>query len=434
MRPLRVALLALGSRGDVQPFVALGLALRARGHRVRLLAAADYADLAAAYDMPFAPLIGAIRDLMDTGMALEALDSARGRLPIGFARRFVAQVAPLVPPLAADALAGCADADMIVASTLGCHVGLSVAERLGLPLIPAHFHPSGPTWAAPDVSFPPAPPGMPLRGPYHRLSHTLAAHGIPQLLHAPLNAARATLGLAPLSRAGAWRLARRRPPLALYAYSPSLSPRPRDWPAFRQICGPWLLDTPASWEPPPELAAFLASGPPPVYVGFGSILAGRDPAGVAALVSAALARAGRRGLLYRGAWGDLDGFALPAHMLRIGDTPHGWLFPRVAAAVTHGGAGTVTAALRAGAPPVVLPAFGDQRLWARHVAELGVGPPPIPRADLTVDRLAGAVESACLDQTIRRRAVDLGARIAAEGGAARAADLLEATIGTQYAI
>jgi UDP:flavonoid glycosyltransferase YjiC (YdhE family) len=431
---MHIALLALGSRGDVQPFVALGLALVARGHRVRLLAAADYADLAAPYGLEFAPLIGAIRDLMDTGMALEALDSARGRLPLGFARRFVAQVAPLLPPLASDTLAGCADADLMVASTLGCYVGLSVAERLGVPLIPAHFHPVGPTWDAPDVSFPSAPRGLPLRGPYHRLSHTLAAHGLWQLLHAPLNAARAAIGLGPISRAGAWSLARRPPPLALYAYSASLAARPRDWPAFRQITGPWLLDRPAGWEPPRTLAAFLDAGPPPVYVGFGSILAGRDPAGVAGLVSEALARAGRRGLLYRGAWGDLDGFALAVHMLRIGDTPHDWLFPRVAAVVTHGGAGTVTAALRAGAPPVVLPVFGDQRIWARRVAELGVGPPPIPRAELTIERLTQAVAQACADETMRRGAVELGARIIAEGGAARAAELLKAAIGSRYAI
>ncbi len=429
-----IALLALGSRGDVQPFIALGLALRARGHRVRLLAAADYAELAAPYGLPFAPLIGAISDLMDTGLALDALDSARGRLPLGFAQRFVSQVAPLLPPLALETLAGCADADLIVASTLGCYVGLMAAERLGVPLVPAHFHPFGPTWGQPDVSFPPAPRGLPLRGIYHRLSHTMAAHGLWQLLHGPLNAARAAIGLAPLSRAGAWRQARRPPPLALYAYSPAMDPRPADWPGFRQICGPWLLEHPAGWAPPPDLAAFLASGPPPVYVGFGSILAGRDPAGVAALLAEALARAGRRGLLYRGAWGDLDGFALPAHMLRIGDTPHSWLFPRVAAVVTHGGAGTVAAALRAGAPPLVLPVFGDQRLWARRVAELGVGPPPIPRAELTADRLAAAVMSACADGDMRRRAAGLGARIAAEDGAARAADLLEAAMDARDAI
>ncbi|WP_255604530.1 glycosyltransferase [Oscillochloris sp. ZM17-4] len=113
-------------------------------------------------------------------------------------------------------------------------------------------------------------------------------------------------------------------------------------------------------------------------------------------------------------------------MLRIGDTPHGWLFPQVAAVVTHGGAGTVNAALRAGVPPVVLPVFGDQRLWARRVAELGAGPPPIPRAELTVEGLAGAVAAACADAGMRRRAAALGAQIVAEGGAARAAALLEA--------
>jgi sterol 3beta-glucosyltransferase len=146
---------------------------------------------------------------------------------------------------------------------------------------------------------------------------------------------------------------------------------------------------------------------------------------VARLAAEALARAGRRGLLYRGAWGDLDGFALPAHLLRIGDTPHDWLFPQVAAVVTHGGAGTVAAALQAGAPPVVLPVFGDQRLWARRVAELGAGPAGIPRGELTVARLAAALAAADADAEMRRRAADLGAQITAEGGAARAAALLE---------
>ncbi|NTV64344.1 MAG: glycosyltransferase family 1 protein, partial [Oscillochloris sp.] len=361
----------------MQPFIALGLALRARGQPVRILAPADYAGLVTAYGLPFAPLIGAISELMDPALALEALDSARSRLPLGFAQRFVSQVSALLPRLAADALAGCADAELIVASTLGCYVGRSIAEHLGLPLVPVHFHPFGATWEQPDISFPAVPNGVPLRGLYYRLSHSLAAHGLSQLLHAPLNTARRqVLGLPRLSRLGAWRAVRHPPPLALYAYSALLAPRPRDWPGYHRITGPWLLDQPSDWVPPPELAAFLADGPPPVYVGFGSILAGRDPVGVAQIVAEALAQAGMRGLLYRGAWGDLDGFALPDHLLRIGDTPHDWLFPQLAAVVTHGGAGTVVSALRAGAPPVVLPVFGDQRLWARRVAELGAGPPP----------------------------------------------------------
>lgn len=422
---MRVALLALGSRGDVQPFVALGLALIARGHSVRLLAAADYEDLAEGAGLPYAAVGGRIAELMDFDATRDALDAAGGRLPLGFARSFVAQIEPVLIDMARDCLHACQGAELIVASTLGVYVGAQIAERLGLPLVPVHFHPTGASATYADMNFPAAPAWLP-RGPYNRLSHLLAEHGLWQLLAGPLNRARReAVGLPGLSRAGLWRQARRRSPLALYAYSAALAPRPPDWPPWRVITGPWLLESPADYAPPAELARFLDAGDPPVYVGFGSILAGRDPAAITRLLVAALERAGRRGLLYRGAWGDLDAGELPASVLRVAELPHQWLFPRVAAVVTHGGAGTVTAALVAGAPPVVVPAFGDQRLWGRRVAELGAGPPPIPRGELNAERLAEAIERACADAAMRERAADLGRTILAENGAARAAELIE---------
>ena len=422
---MHVALLALGSRGDVQPFVALGLALQARGHSVRLLAAPDFAPLAAAYGVPFAAIGGSINALMDRTLVYDALDAAAAhRLPLAFARRFVAQVAAYVPGLAADTLAGCAGADLIVASTLGVLLGAHLAERLGLPLVPAHFHPSGATAAHPDISFPLAPPWLPLRRGYNLLSHTAARHGLWQLLAGPLNEARRRIGLPRRSRAGLWRMAASEPPLALYGYSPAILPPPHDWPAWRRLTGFWLLNAPSSYTPPAELARFLAAGEPPVYIGFGSLLAGRDPAAVTALLVEALRLTGRRGVIYRGTWDDLDGGALPPEVLRIGEAAHAWLFPQVAAVVCHGGAGTVAAALAAGRPVVTVPAYGDMQLWGRRAAELGVGAPPLPRAELTAERLAAAIATAVAPDT-GAKAADLGARLRAEGGAAEAAALLE---------
>ncbi len=421
---MRFALLALGSRGDVQPFIALGLALLERGHTVRLLAAADYEELSTTYGLPFAAIGGSIAELMDPAAALDALDAARSPLPIGFARRFAEQVGARLPTLAADAWQACQGAQAIIASTLGIYLGEHIAERLGVPLIPVHFHPVGATASVPDVNFPVAPRWLPLGGMYHRLSHGLTPHALRQLLYGPLNQARTTtIGLPPLSRLGFARLARRKPPLALYGYSATLLAPPVDWPAWRSVTGPWLLEAPPNYAPPAELAHFLAAGAPPVYIGFGSILAGRNPQALIELLVAALDRTGQRGIIYRGAWGDLAEGDLPAHVLRIADVPHAWLFPQVAAVVTHGGAGTVTTALAAGVPPIVVPAFGDQHLWGRRVAALGAGPPPIPRSELSVAALASAITTA-LRPAQRDRAASLGTQIVAEDGAARAANLL----------
>lgn len=418
----RIALLALGSRGDVQPMVALGLALRARGAQVRLVGLADYAGLAADHGLPYAPVVGAAAELMDRELVYAALDRAGGGLPLGFARRFVAQVGPLVTRLCAECLGACAGADGLVATTLGLYPGALVAERLGLPLVAAHLHPHGATAALPDLSFPPPPRWLPLRGLYNRATHGLAAHGLWQLLRGPLNAARRAMGLRSLSAPALWAWARRLDPPALYGYSAAVAPPPPDWPARRLVTGYWALARPAAWAPPADLERFLAAGPPPVYVGFGSVLAGRDPAAVTALLVEALRCAGARGLIYRGAWGDLAPGALPGHALAIDAVPHDWLFGRVAAVVTHGGAGTTAAALRAGAPVVTVPFYGDQRFWGRRVAALGAGPPPILRAGLRTDRLAAAIGAAVADPGMRARAAALGARIAVEDGAAVAAD------------
>ena len=424
-----ITILALGSRGDVQPFVALGMALQARGYAVRLAAAADYRALADEAGVPFAPVGGFIRELMDFELVYQALDASRHALPIGFARRFLQHVGPLVRQIVADCWAAAQGCDALVVSSLGVFPGAGVAERLGVPLIPAHMHPFSATREWPDVSFPALPGWLPLRGAYNRLTHALAAQGMWQLLRGALNRARReVLGLPAL---GPLALARRAaadaPALTLNAYSALLAPRPADWDARQRVTGYWALPAPAEYQPPPALAEFLAAGPPPAYVGFGSLLLGRDPAGVTRTLVDALG--GRRAVLFRG-WGDVDDSALPATVFATDAVPHGWLFPRVAAVVTHGGAGTVAAALRAGVPPVVVPFFGDQRFWGAQVQRLSVGPPPIPRAALAAPKLARAIEQACSDAPMRRRAAALGAQLRAEDGASVAAALIARIVRT----
>jgi len=208
----------------------------------------------------------------------------------------------------------------------------------------------------------------------------------------------------------------------LYGFSPAVVPTPTDWPAFVHPTGYWFLDAPRDWRPPVALSAFLAAGPPPVYVGFGS-MRNRQPQVVTALVVEALERAGQRGVLHSG-WDGLAELRLPETIFPVDSIPHDWLFPRMAAIVHHGGAGTTAAALRAGRPAVVVPFFADQPFWARRVYELGVGPYPLPRARLTAARLADAITAAVYDPTMLERAVALGERLRAEDGVSEAVRVL----------
>jgi UDP:flavonoid glycosyltransferase YjiC (YdhE family) len=209
----------------------------------------------------------------------------------------------------------------------------------------------------------------------------------------------------------------------LYGYSPSVIPKPSDWDDHTHVTGYWFLDPDDDWTPPAALAEFLQAGPPPVYVGFGS-MSSRKPEQTADLILRAIAQAKQRAIMLSG-WGGLHKEDLPDTVLMVDSVPFSWLFPRVAAVVHHGGAGTTSAGLRAGVPTVVIPFFGDQPFWGQRVAELGVGPAPIPRRRLTAERLAQAMLRAVTDPAMRQHAANLGARIRAEDGIAGAVAVVQ---------
>ena len=229
------------------------------------------------------------------------------------------------------------------------------------------------------------------------------------------------LGLPPQSAAE--NQARRRRMLVVQGYSRHVVPHPRDWPASIHTTGYRFLDEEADWQPPPTLAEFLDAGDPPVYVGFGS-MTGRHAQSVTQTTVEALARCGKRGVLQTG-WAGLGGDALPSTILCIDAVPHWWLFPRMAAVLHHGGAGTTAEGLRAGIPTVIVPHMADQPFWGARVHALGVGPRPVPRHRLTVRRLTEAIAQATGDAGIAERAASLGALIRAEDGPTVAATLIE---------
>jgi sterol 3beta-glucosyltransferase len=214
-------------------------------------------------------------------------------------------------------------------------------------------------------------------------------------------------------------MARQREPI-LYGWSPSVLPQPPDWGGWLHTTGYWFLERRGEWQAPQELTDFLDSGPPPIFIGFGS-MNNIDPERLTDIVLRALELTGQRGILDTG-WGGMGDADLPNSVFRVEDLPHDWLFERVTAAVHHGGAGTTSASLRAGIPTVVVPFFADQPFWGWRVAELGVGPEPISRRLISVEQLANAIRRATSDHDMRARAGALARRIRGEYGIERAVE------------
>ncbi len=411
---MRITILTYGSRGDVQPYVALGLGLQRAGYRVRLAAPEGFADFVTAYGLDFAPLAG------DPAVLSQRLVDVAGLNPLRTVQAVIAYAFPLGRQVLAQCREACADADAVIAGFLLAVAGHEIAVARGIPEIFAQMYPLFvPTAEFPALLFPRLPI---FTAAANRLTHRLYTAlfwGSNRLSYRLLQ--RRYPDLPPLH---GWPFDSPEPPLTLIGCSPQVIPRPADWPDHAHMTGFWLTDEGAGWTPPDDLAAFLEGGPPPVYVGFGSMIS-RDMDAVTTTVLEALARTGQRAVLL-GGWGGLGRADLPATVLRIDAAPHDWLFPRMAAVVHHGGAGTTAAALRAGTPMVVVPFAADQAFWAGRVRALGVSPEPIPRRALTAEKLAYAIRVAAEHAPMRQRAAALGARIRAEDGVARAVEIIAA--------
>lgn len=432
---MHFAILALGSRGDVQPFVALGCGLRNAGHAVTLAAAEDYAQLVTAAGLPFVGMGGLIREQMDMERVAAMLDGAGN--PVRFALDFLPQVTPLIERIMRDAWAASHTADAVLASTLGLYPGLSVAEKRGVPLLAAHFHPLGRTSDQQHPNFPPLPQAGPASGPlnrrmhagYNRATHLLGEQALWQLLRSALNRARRkVLGLPALGPLALARRVHAAQAHTVYGYSTTVAPLPPGTPANPAVTGYWFLPRPAYWQPDAALAHFLAEGPPPVYVGFGSNLTGRNPDRLTQMFVAALQANGLRGLLHAG-WGDFGNGPLPATVLRVAGVPHDWLFPQTAGVVHHGGAGVTAAALAAGIPAAVMPFLGDQFYWAQRVHALGCGPPPLVRRTLTTAQLTAVLADLVNNGRYRERARIVAQSLAGEDGVGNAVAWITRTLG-----
>ncbi|WP_328305817.1 glycosyltransferase [Actinomycetospora sp. NBC_00405] len=416
---MHVLIMAVGSTGDVAPYTGLGARLRQAGHEVAIAAAASFAGMVTAAELEHRVLPGDPRAAQQSEANRRWQRRGRGvRSGAEMTRLLARHMRELGDGMIAAAEQ---NTDVVLLSGPAYLGGADVAEGLGLPSAGVFAAPAHPTREFPPLI------GLPDLGPTGNwLAGRAVFAGMSPILAPAIRHIRSTLGLAPRSFRRAVRAHDRARWPVRYGVSPLVVPRPHDWRPGLEMAG-YFWPHHGAWTPPTTLREFLDAGPPPVAVSFGS-MAPRDPQLWSALIADALRHAGLRGVVQAG-WAELE--VREEHVLTVGDVPHTWLLPRVAALVHHSGAGTTAAALRAGVPTVPVPIAADQHFWAARQVALGVAPARLEGKGLTADALAAAIRAAVGDPEHRLAAGRLAARLEGEDGATEVVRLLPELASTR---
>lgn len=412
---MKITIATVGTRGDVQPYIALGHGLQSRGHQVQIATDSTFQNFITASGVGFAEVKA------DPRRALQEDIRKIGSNPARLLRWIETNFTPLARQYFIDMHAACQDSDAILVSMLA-FAAMHVAQALKIPFLSTYLSPVTPTREFPSMVASGMPDWLPFKGQLNWLSFRLYNLAFFRMMLPVINQMRQEiLDLPPVPWSYYSGLDVSEVPI-IHGYSQHVIPKPKDWGEHQHVSGYWFMDNPA-WQPPEKLMCFLEEGSPPIYIGFGSMV-DVEAQKATEQVLAALQLTGQRAVLHSG-WSDLGAGEISEHAYKVDDVPHSWLFPRMAAIVHHGGAGTTAAALRAGVPSVIVPYFADQPFWSRWVYQLGASPKPIPRDKLSAANLASAIQRATMDSTILRNARLLGEKIQAEDGVTIAVELIE---------
>lgn len=420
MRAMHITILALGSSGDVLPFTTLGRGLVKAGHEVRMATMSNFEQAVRNAGIDFHTVRGDAAALLSSGPGLALGESGRNifKMWSGAMRSFGA----LAKTYAEDfgQLLDLSPTDVIVNQLPGGLYGLDLAEKLQIPMVSAGVIPLTRTNRFPMVAFPPLP--VPIPG-YNAMTYRIAEQLVWQVYRPTINRWRTQkLGLDPQSFAGPFNEMLQNQQHVIYGFSQHVVPPPHNWGPNVHLTGYWYEQS-SEWSPPESLTKFINAGEAPIFVGFGSMPI-RNPTVTLDIILQAARSSSTRLVLQRG-WGGLEAASLPDTVYPIGFCDYNWLFPRMAAVVHHGGAGTTAYAMRAGVPSLIIPFLFDQFLWGRRVFELGIGPRPISFKKLEARRLAEAFSKLRSQPEFKPAAAKLGLRLATENGVWDAVRILE---------
>ncbi len=415
---MKIVLVSIGTLGDVYPYAALGRGLKDAGHEAVIATHAPFEPFIRQKGLLFSPLAGDPVQWLENGELLSLIQKSTN---------FVSWLAKLrelsdaiIPDILGSCRESCRGAEAIIYSPLAW-AGYSIAEEMRVKSIAACLQPLTPTGKFPSAWFPANSLKVPL---FNRLSHKLARQIYWQFFRPYINPWRKhSLLLPPLPLMGpyAGETWKRQP--FLYGFSPHVIPKPPDWPENAHVTGWWLFESDPGYVPPSPLEDFISSGNAPIYAGFGS-MPQRNPEQLLDTILLATEASGVRVVIQLKAEGLPEG-RITDNLFNAGWVDHTWLFPRMKAVVHHGGASSFASSLYAGVPVITVPHAWDQYFWGRRIAQLGLGPSPIKRADLNKDRLTRAIRMAVTGPGYLKRCSELSGKLRAENGVASAVGVIE---------
>jgi sterol 3beta-glucosyltransferase len=401
---LRITCLTIGSRGDVQPYIALCKGLISEGHKPKIATHAEFEPWIRKHGIDFAPVDGDPAELM-------RICVENGMFTYSFLREASLKFRGWIDDLLSSAWRSCQGSDLLIESP-SAMAGVHIAEALRIPYFRGFTMPWTRTRAYPHAF---AVPENRMGGAYNYITYVMFDNIFWKAIAGQVNRWRNNeLGLKATTLD---KMQQNKVPF-LYNYSPSVVPPPLDYPDWIRITGYWFLNEGSDWSPPAELSEFIAraraDGKKIVYIGFGSIVVS-DPAALTRTVVESVLKADVRCILSKG-WSDRLGdpsstrteIPLPPEIHQIQSAPHDWLFSQIDAATHHGGAGTTGASLRAGVPTIVKPFFGDQFFFGGRVEDLGVG---ICMKKLNVSVFSRALWEATHSERMIIKARNLGIQI-----------------------
>lgn len=410
-------MVAIGSTGDVRPYVLLGKELKKRGHEVTIVCFDMTEKMVTEAGLNFAPLAGSVKDIFMAVMT-------PGTNGFTFLPKFKNALLDDLPQFLHTLEEGCKDAEAIICTFFGSVV-YSIAEKHNIPCIQTHYFLMDYNDMFPITTA----PGLKMGKAWNKVSYKMGYALINTLEWHYLSDWRSEEGMKSkkISMSPDYYINGHKIPV-LYAISPLLVPRAPEWDEHIHMTGFWTDPEPCEYEPEPSLVRFLEEGEKPVYIGFGSMVSS-DMGQTLDIVLKAVAASGVRAIIGRGWGGGALDAALSNPNVYVADyIPHDWLFSRVSAVVHHGGAGTTAAGVLACKPTLVVPFGGDQPFWGQRIYDLGIGPKPIKRENLTVEKLADALIKLTHTPRFNVAVSEIGERMKYENGTLLAADIVEREI------